>query len=142
MDADPVGFFDDVAVGEDVAFGIDKDAGAQRTLPDRPRIGATLTALAALATEEAVEEVVEGAAIGVGVVVVISGGASQVAVRILHRALGINVDDGRLKLLGNLRKGIGELLRGGNAERGRVARLGVFLALKMTSSGELPMCSL
>src|SRR3979490_2520810 len=106
MDAHPVGFFDYVAVGEDVAFGIDKDAGAQRTLSDGSGIGATLTALAALATEEAVEEVIERAAVGVGVVVVtiaaIAGSAPQVAVGILHCALGIDVNDGRFKLLGNL----------------------------------------
>jgi len=71
MDADAVGFFDDVAVGENVALRVNN-------LPPEPserwrmgpRIGATLTTLAA---EEAVKEVVKGAAVGVGVVVIVAG---------------------------------------------------------------------
>src|SRR5882672_2374751 len=126
MDADAVGFFDDVAVGENVALRVNNYAGTQRTLADGPGIGATLTTLA---TEEAVKEVVKGAAVGVGVVVIVAGGAAQVAVRILDGALGVDVHDRGLELLGNLGKSIRELLRGGNGERGGIAGLDVFLAL-------------
>src|SRR5882672_1147319 len=122
MDADAVGFFDDVAVGENVALRVNNYAGTQRTLADGTRIGATLTTLAA-------EEVVKGAAVGVGVVVIVAGGAAQVAVWILNRRFGVDVHNRGLELLGNLRKSVRELLRGGNAERGGIARLGVFLAL-------------
>src|SRR5258706_244340 len=126
MDSDAVGMLNDVAVGKDRALGIDDDAGAEGTVADGTGIG---DGLPPLATEEAVKKVVEGAAVRVCVVVIIARRAAQVAVRILDRGFGVDVDHGGLQLLGDLGKGVGKLLGGGNGERGGVARLGGFLAL-------------
>ncbi len=117
LHADAVGFFDYVAVGDNVALGIDDDARSQRML-------ANGTA-ALLAAEEFVEEVVEGILV-IGLV----GIPTRVpAMRILlDGRFGIDVDHARLQLLGDLRELARELLRRRDTQRGGVRAL-LFLAL-------------
>src|SRR5208282_2188050 len=118
---------DYVAVGDDVTFGIHNHAGAERMLAD----GAHVTALAALAAEELVKEILEGGVfIAAALILVWVGVDVGIAppMRVLNRRLGIDVDYARLELLGNLGKGVRELLRSGNGQRRRDGRLLALLA--------------
>ena len=58
LDVDFVGFVDDVVVGDDVALGIDDEAGAERFL-HLAIVGAVIGAAGRLAAKEAVEEVLK-----------------------------------------------------------------------------------
>src|SRR5215470_2939414 len=114
--ADAVGLLDDVAVGNDVSLGIDQNSGSQRTLLD---VAATGTTLSTLASKEAVKEIVKWAAAAtVRIVVFIPRARTRPAalpVRILDGGFSVDVDHGGFERLGNLRKGVGKLLRGGHA---------------------------
>src|SRR5579863_5219265 len=114
---DAVGFFDYVAIGNNVSLGIHDDAGAERALTQG---AGSRTALPALAAEEAVKEIVER-------VLVLIVGISTPAVWVLDGGFSINVDDGGFELLGNLGELIGKLLRRGNGQRRGVSGGGSLL---------------
>ena len=90
--ANPIRFLDYVAVRDDVAFGVNNDAGTQRALANRATPRATLSAWT---TEKSVEKIVER----IGVIVIRNAASSA---RSLDRGLGINVDDTGLELFGYL----------------------------------------
>src|ERR1700677_1144636 len=92
--ADPVGFFDHMAIGNDVALGIDDYARSKRTLANRSiAIG---SALPALSTEEAVEKIVHTAvAPTAAAFFVIIGSLAAAPVWILNSRFCIDVDHAR-----------------------------------------------
>src|SRR5208282_1556747 len=63
-------FLDHVPVGHDVALGIDDHAGTERALADGARLS---SALATLAAEELVEEILEGSVVIAALVLVLIG---------------------------------------------------------------------
>src|ERR1700738_3364848 len=80
---------DHVPVGYDVALGIDDHAGTERALADGARFWA---ALAALASEELVKEILEGRVfIAVALFLVRIGSDGAPPVRVLNGRLGIDV---------------------------------------------------
>src|SRR5271168_3139614 len=79
-----------------------------------------------LSAEKAVKEVVEGRLIVAAVSTLIRN-SSSAAVRTFDDGLGVDVDDCRLQLFGNLRELIGKLLQRRNSQRSR--RIGTFFVL-------------
>ncbi len=155
LDVDFVGLVDDVVVGDDVALGIDDEAGSQRLT----HLAAVIFALVGhLPAEEAVEEVLESllplsrlsgvAAALVILVVFISGRilrigrgpavelASRPGCRLLGQRLGIDVHDRRAHLLGDLREDalelVGRKVGVGNLQRSGIS--GAVLLLLPTHS--------
>jgi hypothetical protein len=123
--ANAVRFLDYVPIRKNVAFGIDDHSGTERTFTNRSIAGSG--SLPSRASEEVIEEIVHTAAIFVvAATAVISAAAS---VHILDRRFRIDVDDARLQLLRNLRKGIRHHLRGRQGERRGFAFLLPFFPL-------------
>src|SRR3954471_17696814 len=96
FDPDAVGFFDHVPVGNDVATRVDNHARSQGALADIGAIGSALTA------EKLVEEILKAAV----VVALITGVSLRIArpapARRLNGRFGVDVDNTRLDLLGDL----------------------------------------
>ena len=125
-------------VGNDVALGIDDDAGTQGTFA---KVVGTLTlvrtALATLPTlsaKKAVEEILERAvfvttARSLSLSIVAGGHAMTPAVRVLDRRFGADVDHRWLHLASDLGKLVRQLHRRGNLQRSRVGRGILLLAL-------------
>src|SRR5512142_24225 len=124
LDADAVRPADYVPIGQDVAFGIDDNTGAERALADALVTTVATRTTRALPAKEPVEEILERI-----VLVVIAGRGTHApaTVRILNRGFSIDVYDRRFNLLGHLREGIGQLLWLRYGERGGVR--GVHLPL-------------
>src|SRR5437667_282852 len=80
----------------------------------------------ALSSEEPIKEVVERAAAALVIIPLTTGRTAPV--RVLDGGLGIDIHHARLKLLGDLRKLVGELLRRRHRQRRCVGTLFVFLA--------------
>src|SRR4051812_29192777 len=102
-------------VGDDVALGIHDHTRTQRTLAHGASTGAALAALPALApltSEEAVKEVIEGA----GIVVPVRYPAPPLGS--LDGGFSVDIDHAGLKLLGNLRELVRELLRRRHSQLG------------------------
>src|SRR5215469_14896723 len=119
LNPDPVRLLDHVAVGDDVSFGIDDYARAQRALAQRPL-------LSTLSAEEAVKKVVKWTSAPAAFVVIAARGAP--AMRVLDGRFGIDVDHARFELLGDQGKLARKRLGRRNAQRGG-ARGCRFLAL-------------
>ena len=128
----PVRLLHHVAVGDDVALGIHNHARAQGTLADRagPATRTALAALSALAAEKAVKEVVKG----IGIIIAI-GSAAAPAGR-LDGGFGVDVDHAGLKLLGDLRELVRELLRRRHGQLASHRRKMIFLSWPLTSGGD------
>ena len=93
-DADAIGLVDDMAVGDDVTFGVDDYARTEGALTN---IGAAVraahAALATLAAEEAVEEVIH-TAVATAAIVIIGALGTATPVGILDGGFGVDVYDG------------------------------------------------
>src|SRR5271169_3311708 len=89
LHANAICLFDHVAVGNDVALGVDNHTGTERALADGSRIG---TALATLAPEKFVEEILEGSVVIAALILVRIGtcGVPSPA-RVLNGRLGIDI---------------------------------------------------
>ncbi len=146
LDVDLVGFVDDVVVGDDVAAGVDDEAGAEGLALAAGVVVTLVAALAALAAEEAVEEVLHVAG---GLVVAAVGGVGLELQRALLRAaaagarvggllgqgLGVDVDDGGADVLGDPGEAVGEVLGRGDDEGARVGGVDALL-LAADGAGE------
>jgi len=108
-----------VPVGNDVALGIDNDAGTKRALADSAGFGASLTALPPKNLSKKSWNWLSSSPPLPGRI----GMHGAPMMRILDGRLGVDVDHGRLQLLGNLGEGIRQLLRSGNGQGSRIRRL-------------------
>ena len=126
LHANAICLLDHVAIGDDVTLRIDNHAGTERALADVARV-------AALSGKDFVKEILEGIVlITLPLILVLVRIGTQGAppmVGVLDSGLGIDVHNARLQLFGNLGEGVGQLLRSGNRQRGRIRRLLSLLAL-------------
>src|SRR5882724_10364986 len=118
LDANAVSFLNHVAIGDDVALGINHNSGAERALTNGPAARTTTTGT----TEKPVKEIVERILI-VGTAGSSAGSSTTTALRSLDSRFGIDVDHAGLKLFRNIRKLIGELLRGRHGQGSGVRSL-------------------
>ena len=127
LDVDLVGLFDDVVVGDDVALGIDDEAGAEGFA----HLAVVIVALVGiLSAEEAIEEVLEvvvsltlaltlalplvlilivvaAGVLGIGLRMAVRYQATALVLGGFGERLGIDVHDGGANSLGDFDKGIG-----------------------------------
>ena len=118
LDSNAVSLLNHVAVGNDVALGVNHNSGTQRALTNRTATRTTTTG----AAEEPVKEIIERILV-VRTVRRPTGSSTATPLRSFDSGFGIDVHHAGLKLFGNIRKLIGELLRGWHRQGSGVRRL-------------------
>src|SRR5690348_12436686 len=122
-----------VTVGDDVALGINDDAGTQGALPEVGTaeciraLSSTLPTLSARPAEEAVKKVLKRILIVIIAPAPAAARRPNAPVRILDSGFSIDVDHTGLKLLGDGSKSVRHLARRRYLQRGRIG--GGILAL-------------
>ena len=118
LDSNAVSLLNHVAVSHNVTLGINQNSRTERALTNGPATRATTTGT----SEKPVKEIVERILV-VGTAGSSAGSSTTTALRSLDSRFGVDVDHAGLKLFRNIRKLIGELLRGWHGQGSGVRRL-------------------